>query len=329
MKVTELHYSATNTYVISGDNGVIMFDTGWAGTLQRFYQELGTKGIQLDNIDYLLISHYHPDHMGIAQEIANQGVKLLVMENQREHLHDADKVFEKERRNTFVPIDDKSVITLGFAESRDFLQGLGIQGCIIPTPGHSEDSISLVLDREAAFVGDLYPLYELELHEEPGVQESWELVLSFQPKKVYYGHARTALLQEREVSEGYYKSVGEGYSNSQASMMQEGMMQASAWGSLFQCNGNVSGEKAQGAAGQKKLLKGEGYPVQETEQKNRELYQTVKQIMRYIDKGIPVDKISAKLKVEPDFVNDVCRMYLTHRNVGVQGILDRIEIKGK
>ena len=69
--------------------------------------------------------------------------------------------------------------------------------------------------------------------------------------------------------------------------------------------------------------------AQETEQKNQELYHTVKQIMRYIDKGMSIDKIASKLKVERDFVNDVCRMYLTHQNVGVQGILDRIEIKGR
>ena len=82
--ITELHYDNTNTYLISGHKGALLFDTGWAGTLQRFYQELGAKGLRLKEIDYLLISHYHPDHMGIAQEIVGQGVKLLVMESQVE-----------------------------------------------------------------------------------------------------------------------------------------------------------------------------------------------------------------------------------------------------
>ena len=30
-----------------------------------------------------------------------------------------------------------------------------------------------------------------------------------------------------------------------------------------------------------------------------------------------------------EFIQDVLRMYLTHQNVGVQGILDRIEIKNR
>lgn len=283
--ITELHYDNTNTYVITGDNGVMLFDTGWAGTLQRFYQELGAKEIALRDIDYLLISHYHPDHMGIAQEIADQGVRLVVMESQVGHVHDSDKVFEKDKRGKFQLIRDEEVKVLSFAESREFLQSLGISGCILPTPGHSEDSVSLILDGEAAFVGDLYPLYELELHGEPGVKESWELIKSFRPKKVYYGHAKTAVLRENETQES-------GVTQSEAS----------------ECG---------------------TYQAEEAVQKNIELYHTVKQIMRYIDKGMSIDKIASKLKVDREFVSDVCRMYLTHQNVGVQGILDRIEIKGK
>ncbi len=298
--ITELHYDNTNTYLISGEKGSILFDTGWAGTLQRFYHELGAKGLRLSDIHYLLISHYHPDHMGIAQEIANQGVKLLVMESQVEHIHDADKVFGKDKRSTFVPIYDKDVTMLTFAESREFLLKLGILGCIIPTPGHSEDSVSLILDREAAFVGDLYPLYELELHEEPGVKESWERIMSFRPKMVYYGHARTAVLQDAE--------------NVQDKL----------------CKGGAPDEEvAQKECGRKDTHWAERRQSANCVQKNHELYHTVKQIMHYIDKGMSIDKIAAKLKWEREFVNDVCRMYLTHQNVGVQGILDRIEIKGK
>ena len=42
-----------------------------------------------------------------------------------------------------------------------------------------------------------------------------------------------------------------------------------------------------------------------------------------------MEKIHRKTGAEPGFIEDVNRMYLTHQNVGVQGILDRIEIKNK
>ncbi len=255
--IYELHYDNTNTYVISGDNGMLMFDTSWAGTFMKMCKALGEQGIKLQDIKYLLISHFHPDHMGLAGELAAQGVTVVVMESQSDYVHSSDHIFERDKRFVYEPIDDEKTRPVTFAGSREFLQELGIQGSIIPTSGHSDDSISLMLDSGEVFVGDLYPLYELEAHEEPDVQESWKRILAAKPKRIFYGHAKAAV------------------------------------------------------------------------QKNAELHDTVKKIMRLIDKGVAIDRIASKLKVEKDFVSDVCRMYLTHRNVGVQGILDRIEIKGK
>ncbi len=261
--IYELHYDNTNTYVISGTKAMIMFDTGWAGTFMKMCKALGEKGIKLQDIDYLVISHFHPDHMGLAGELIKQGVTVIVMENQKEFVHVSDHIFERDKRFAYTPIDEEAVRVIRFNESRDFLKELGIAGEIIPTPGHSDDSVSLILDSGDVFVGDLYPLYELEAHQEPGVQESWKRILATKPKRIFYGHAKTAVLEE------------------------------------------VTG------------------------QKNAELYDTVKKMMHLIDKGVGIDKIAMKLKVDREFVNDVCRMYLTHKNVGVQGILDRIEIKGK
>ena len=44
---------------------------------------------------------------------------------------------------------------------------------------------------------------------------------------------------------------------------------------------------------------------------------------------MPKDTIVKKTGADPVFVEDVTRMYVTHPGVSVQGILDRIEIKGK
>jgi hypothetical protein len=52
-------------------------------------------------------------------------------------------------------------------------------------------------------------------------------------------------------------------------------------------------------------------------------------IMGYIDKGISLERIQKKTGADSTFIEDVTRMYLTHKDVGVQGILDRIEIKGR
>ncbi|MDE7112678.1 MAG: hypothetical protein K2O57_00605, partial [Acetatifactor sp.] len=56
----------------------------------------GEAGATVEEIRYLFISHFHPDHMRIAQEIAGCGVRIVASDVQRAHIHDADGVFEKE-----------------------------------------------------------------------------------------------------------------------------------------------------------------------------------------------------------------------------------------
>ncbi len=267
-KIHELKYSNTNTYLIRGDQGILLFDTGWAGTFPLFCRAVGEVGVPVQSIDYILISHFHPDHMGIAQEIADLGPVIVVPEIQKGFIHSADEVLSRGGRGSFSAIKDENVRFLTVEESRDFLKELGLDGTILATPGHSEDSISLFLDSGELFVGDLNPLYELEAHKGTEIGRSWERLLALGPKKVYYGHARTA---------------------------------------------DLSADRAADAA---------------PKPDKTELHALVKRIMKEIDRGRPLDVIGKKTGADPTFVEDVARMYLTHRNVGVQGILDRIEIKG-
>ena len=159
--VIPLQYSSTNTYLIRGRNGILLFDTGWAGTFREFCREMGEKEIPVQEISYVLISHFHPDHCGIAQEIADCGAQVAVMDVQREFVHAADDVLRRGQGYTFHPIDDSKTRLVRLEDSRRFLAESGIDGEILATPGHSDDSISLCLDGGCFFVGDLNPLYEL------------------------------------------------------------------------------------------------------------------------------------------------------------------------
>ena len=275
--ITELHYSSTNTYLISGTKGLLLFDTGWAGTFRAFCREMGDLGIPVQKISYILISHFHPDHCGIAQEIADLGAVIAAVDVQRDYVHAADDFLKRESEKGFHPIDDQRIRMIDCGSSRSFLQEMGIAGEIIPTSGHSDDSISLCLDDGSFFVGDLNPLYELEMHRGTTIADSWERLLSRHPKTLYYGHARTAKLDP---------STGQ----------QEAGKQD---------------------AGQ-----------QENRDTGRE-YALVKRIMRYTDKGYSAERIQEKTGAPIDWIRDAMRMYLTHTNISVQGILDRMEIRGR
>jgi glyoxylase-like metal-dependent hydrolase (beta-lactamase superfamily II) len=273
--------------MIEGEKGAILFDTGWAGTFPLFCAELGRQGKKLNDIEYLVISHFHPDHYGIAQEIADKGPVILVCDVQKEYIHASDAVFEKDKRMHFYPIRDDKVKLISLSESRSVLAELGIEGELFHTPGHSDDSISLWLDEGSLFVGDLNPLYELELHKGEEIGKSWERLLALAPRKVYYGHAKTAVLDTAE-------------------------------------NGD-----APLAGSRTKEVKISVSDESEKDSDRSKWYDLVADIMKYIDKGWKLERIARKTGADPSFVEDVTRMYLTHTNVGVQGILDRIEIKNK
>jgi glyoxylase-like metal-dependent hydrolase (beta-lactamase superfamily II) len=85
-----------------------------------------------------------------------------------------------------IRLDDNTVIS--FAESRAFLEKIGIAGEILPTPGHSADSISLLLDDGSVFTGDLtHPGFVTEETAE-AVYASWQLLRDRGAKTVYGGH---------------------------------------------------------------------------------------------------------------------------------------------
>ena len=75
------------------------------------------------------------------------------------------------------------------AESRGFLEKLGIRGEIIATPSHSEDSISLIMDDGACFVGDLELVEYLDAYDHnTSLQCDWECIMKHNPKVIYYSH---------------------------------------------------------------------------------------------------------------------------------------------
>ena len=115
------------------------------------------KELNIIKIDYLLVTHFHPDHMGIAQNIIDMGTRLLLIDVQKNYIHCSDNIFKKDKNIDFKPINTEPII-ISCEQSRKFLNDLGIEGEIIYTPGHSDDSISLILDNGSAFVGDLYDL---------------------------------------------------------------------------------------------------------------------------------------------------------------------------
>lgn len=184
----KLKYGNTNTFYIPCESCGLLFDTDYAGTLPAFYKAIKQNDIAVKDIRYVLASHYHPDHMGLISELMAQGVILLVVDAQKDYIHFSDSIFARDKI-PYHPIDETQATIIACEESREFLSRLGIQGEIIRTPSHSEDSISLILDDGDCFVGDLEPFEYAESYTENAqLKNDWKRILSYRPERIFFAH---------------------------------------------------------------------------------------------------------------------------------------------
>ena len=334
--ILELRYSATNTYLIRGRRGSLLLDTGWAGTFPLFCRALGEAHARLQEISYILITHFHPDHMGIAQEIASCGPRIAVPSLQLPYLHAADGILSRDSGNRFLPIKEEALRVIAPGGSRAFLKELGLDGEILATPGHSEDSISLWLDEGIAFVGDLNPLYELELHRGTRIWESWQMLLSRKPGRIYYGHAKTAepgsLKEAKAANTADTANAADAENAAKAAKAANAANSANAAKAANAVNTAkaADAEKAANAVNAANAAKAvNAANAAKAVNAGRDFGALVRKIMKYTEKGVTLDGICRKTGAERSFAEDVVRIYLTHPGVTLQGILDRLEIKGK
>jgi endoribonuclease LACTB2 len=186
MNIVNVGYDSTNYYVLADSKPRLLVDVGWPGTMPKLQAQCKRLGVDLSALQHFLITHYHPDHAGLAQELKRTGCKLILIDLQipfvpllRQHM---------KPQNNYVENDLKDTIQLSIDDSRDFLVGIGIRGEIIHTPGHSDDSVSLVLDEGIAFTGDLtHPLLLTDDENDPAHQ-SWAKIRALGAKTIYGGH---------------------------------------------------------------------------------------------------------------------------------------------
>lgn len=189
MNLVTLAYQSTNHYLIDCRGGKLLVDAGWAGTLPQLKHGLDRYGIALADVRYVMLTHSHPDHAGLTQEVKRaSGAKLLIHERQMPYLSELLAFYQ--RRSGYEPIVvERGDLVVSDRDSREKLREIGIAGEIVWTPGHSEDSVSLVLDDGVAFVGDLHLPGQVDAEKLATTRESWQKLLSLGVQTVYHGHA--------------------------------------------------------------------------------------------------------------------------------------------
>ncbi|MBF0117276.1 MAG: MBL fold metallo-hydrolase [Desulfobacterales bacterium] len=206
----------TNSYLIEGDNGYILIDAGIYGKEEVFFKYLDKKNIRPHDISLIIITHAHLDHVGSLHAIKERcGCSVVI------HEKDASLLVESKISITqgtqfvakliswlasslpstvdylfgFKPVNPEILVTDEGMKLHDF----GFPAIIIPTPGHTPGSISILTDFGDAYVGDIaYNYYPFGLGpyfppfamNKNLIYLSWQKILNMGALKIFPSHGK-------------------------------------------------------------------------------------------------------------------------------------------
>lgn len=193
VSIVNVGYRSTNFWVLSAGRSRLLVDLGWMGMFAALEHELKRKDIPLREVTHGFATHYHLDHAGAAQDLKERGMRLVITPEQQPHIAAMRQWAKPGDRYTEISLDDNLVVPVG--ESRAFLATLGLDGQFVHTPGHSDDSVSLLLDSGEAFTGDLTHPRVITDEERDVTLASWRALATLGATRVYPGHGGVYPLQ--------------------------------------------------------------------------------------------------------------------------------------
>ncbi|HKK96030.1 MAG TPA: MBL fold metallo-hydrolase [Anaerovoracaceae bacterium] len=214
MNIINLGNRITNSYLLKLSKGYLLIDTGYFEHFYGFLKRLEKHGIGIKEIQYILLTHAHDDHAGFLDELLNRTEAKVILHK--------DAVYRLSRgvnsfyggssgklslvackfmevmgkgKHEFPPVDCKERYILADEESLD-LEGI-LGGKIIFLPGHTSDSIGLMLENGTLFCGDaamngIPSVSRITIWIE-SVEEyikSWGKMIALKPITIYPGHGK-------------------------------------------------------------------------------------------------------------------------------------------
>jgi hydroxyacylglutathione hydrolase len=199
-----------NVFLLRGDKGAVLVDAGVKGQADLILERLAAHGVAPQDVRLILLTHAHADHYGSAAELRERtGAPIALHALEAEMLRIGRYPAENLKPTPFlallmrlpgagrppeVPILEPDITF----EDEWRLDEYGVAGRVIPTPGHSPGSVSVLMDSGEAIVGDLVMGRFTHLLRQPGRpiiawnpernQESIRRLVAFSPRIVYASH---------------------------------------------------------------------------------------------------------------------------------------------
>lgn len=196
----------SKAYLIRGSRPILV-DTGLPGSATAVLAAIRNAGYLPWDVSLIVITHAHIDHYGSAEALAGAtGAPVLVHADEAGYL----------REGSSAPAIPASFLgkLLGLAIGRHApaptlavnpvilvhgsydLAPFGVTGRIVPTPGHTKGSLSVILESGEAIIGDLVmgmapatkPRLPVFADNVDAAQESIRTILAANPRIIYTGH---------------------------------------------------------------------------------------------------------------------------------------------
>ena len=208
-RITTIKTGNANAYLIGTEKGFILIDTGTPNSFSRFQEAFTAQDISFSDLIVVVLTHTHYDHAGCAAEIQTRTSAPVIV-------HKKETEFVKQG---FTPLPHgtkpfgKMMIKLAGASksARDGYQAFspdvslsekydlaqyGINGFIVPTPGHTDGSLSVIIEDDACFTGDsvfnfpfssFYPPFA---NDTKTLLQTWKYFTSLPCSVFYPGHGK-------------------------------------------------------------------------------------------------------------------------------------------
>jgi glyoxylase-like metal-dependent hydrolase (beta-lactamase superfamily II) len=138
------HERVIGCYLLETDDGPALQDCGPASCIPELKERIGERGLELEDVRHLLLSHIHLDHAGAAGSLMREhpGLQVHVSEVGAPHLIDPERLERSARRlygddferlwGELVPVPEANVHEVGE-------RVLGLE--CFPSPGHASHHV--------------------------------------------------------------------------------------------------------------------------------------------------------------------------------------------
>jgi hydroxyacylglutathione hydrolase len=208
-RITTIPMMTSNAYVVASGRKAILIDCGMKKKEKKILAALARMQLSPQDIQLIILTHTHYDHAGsIAALQQITGAKILVHQAEAACLAQGHCAFSKgtmwfpkimsaigralnKRVGRYAPIAPDIAISKRFD-----LRLFGIDGYVLPTPGHTAGSLSVVIEEDHAVVGDtlfnifkhsVYPPYA---NDQEILLKSWKKLLETGCEHFYPGHGK-------------------------------------------------------------------------------------------------------------------------------------------